>query len=228
MEDLIASNGSRFLFAVTIVGLALGALVGVLWLLKHRGTASGLLRGPRLRDQRLAVLESTAVDARRRLVLVRRDDVEHLLLIGGPADLVLESRPLGAQTSTPAIFGLEATALATGVPEPEAMPGGAQGYAGDRPDGTGRGEAARSESSSMAATAPVAAQAPSEPGGREWDLQGDMPQAARRGEQGSAQPTATLMSQALPAMDAPTAAMPFDPAHDHGMDHPAAAPSSSP
>jgi hypothetical protein len=30
------------------------------------------------------------VDARRRLVLVRRDDVEHLILIGGPTDVVVE------------------------------------------------------------------------------------------------------------------------------------------
>src|SRR5581483_1340423 len=30
------------------------------------------------------------VDGRRRLVLVRRDNVEHLLMIGGPADLVVE------------------------------------------------------------------------------------------------------------------------------------------
>ncbi|OLP53911.1 hypothetical protein BJF92_04860 [Rhizobium rhizosphaerae] len=238
MEDLIASNGSRFLFAVTIVGLALGALVGVLWLLKHRGTASGLLRGARLREQRLAVLESTAVDARRRLVLVRRDDVEHLLLIGGPADLVLESRPLGAQTTTPGIFGLEARAgLPAGVPEPDATPAGAQGKAGDGPDG-GRAEAARSERSSLAATAPVAAsgraehrdvpQAPPELGGREWDLEGHMPRAARNEGQSPAQPATTLTSPALPAMAAPTAAMPLDSSHDHAIDHPAALPSSQP
>jgi hypothetical protein len=30
------------------------------------------------------------VDSHRRLVLVRRDDVEHLLLIGGPTDVVVE------------------------------------------------------------------------------------------------------------------------------------------
>ena len=36
-------------------------------------------------------MDATAVDSHRRLVLVRRDDVEHLLLIGGPADVVVES-----------------------------------------------------------------------------------------------------------------------------------------
>ena len=33
---------------------------------------------------------ATAVDAKRRLVLVRRDDVEHLILLGPASDLVVE------------------------------------------------------------------------------------------------------------------------------------------
>jgi len=40
---------------------------------------------------RLAVLDSTVVDAGRRLVLVRCDDTEHLVLIGGPVDVVVAS-----------------------------------------------------------------------------------------------------------------------------------------
>ena len=42
------------------------------------------------REGRLAVVESLAIDARHRLVLVRRDDREHLILIG-TADTVVES-----------------------------------------------------------------------------------------------------------------------------------------
>jgi flagellar protein FliO/FliZ len=42
-------------------------------------------------DNRIAVLESTVVDAERTLVLVRCDNVEHLIMIGGPADLVVEN-----------------------------------------------------------------------------------------------------------------------------------------
>lgn len=42
------------------------------------------------RGRRLGVVEVTAVDARRRLVLVRRDGREHLLMIGGTTDLVVE------------------------------------------------------------------------------------------------------------------------------------------
>jgi hypothetical protein len=50
------------------------------------------VRGGRNRNPRLQVLDAAAVDTRRRLVLVRRDDVEHLIMIGGPTDIVIESR----------------------------------------------------------------------------------------------------------------------------------------
>lgn len=43
------------------------------------------------RGQRLGISEYQELDQMRRLVLVRRDNVEHLLLIGGPVDLVVES-----------------------------------------------------------------------------------------------------------------------------------------
>ncbi|PHP66608.1 hypothetical protein CSC94_13055 [Zhengella mangrovi] len=39
---------------------------------------------------RLAVVDAAPVDAKRRLILVRRDGVEHLLLIGGAGDVVVE------------------------------------------------------------------------------------------------------------------------------------------
>jgi flagellar protein FliO/FliZ len=37
------------------------------------------------------VVETATVDQRRKLVLVRRDDVEHLVMIGGPVDMVVET-----------------------------------------------------------------------------------------------------------------------------------------
>lgn len=42
-------------------------------------------------EPRLGVSEHAMVDSRRRLVLVRRDDVEHLILTGGPVDVVIET-----------------------------------------------------------------------------------------------------------------------------------------
>ncbi|MCA0434200.1 MAG: flagellar biosynthetic protein FliO [Proteobacteria bacterium] len=40
---------------------------------------------------RLGISEFYEIDKARRLVLVRRDDVEHLMLIGGGQDIVIES-----------------------------------------------------------------------------------------------------------------------------------------
>jgi hypothetical protein len=36
------------------------------------------------------VIDAATVDGRRRLVLIRRDNIEHLLMIGGPTDVVIE------------------------------------------------------------------------------------------------------------------------------------------
>lgn len=40
--------------------------------------------------RRLSITEMIGIDAKRRLVLVRRDDTEHLLLLGPERDLVVE------------------------------------------------------------------------------------------------------------------------------------------
>ncbi len=72
--------------------LAFGAVVvligGAAWLGRRFGAGGGMLRGRRQR--RLSVVEVLPLDNRRRLVLVRKDSSEHLLLIGGTADLVVE------------------------------------------------------------------------------------------------------------------------------------------
>ncbi|CAA2138852.1 hypothetical protein [Hyphomicrobium sp. ghe19] len=55
------------------------------------GTApSALLFRPK-GERRLDVVDQASVDSRRKLVLIRRDDVEHLIMIGGPVDVVIET-----------------------------------------------------------------------------------------------------------------------------------------
>ncbi len=67
------------------------ALIGlVAYLVRRFGPARLGNSGGRGRAPRLAVIDQAAVDGRRRLVLVRRDNVEHLLMIGGPSDIVVE------------------------------------------------------------------------------------------------------------------------------------------
>lgn len=40
---------------------------------------------------RIHVVEQASLDSRRRLVLIRRDNVEHLIMTGGPVDVVIET-----------------------------------------------------------------------------------------------------------------------------------------
>lgn len=52
--------------------------------------AFGALFGPKP-EKRIYVTEQYNIDGKRRLVLVRRDDVEHLIMTGGPVDVVIET-----------------------------------------------------------------------------------------------------------------------------------------
>ncbi|UJW73983.1 flagellar biosynthetic protein FliO [Rhizobium sp. SL42] len=90
LDELISAYGNRLLVAALGVALALLCLFIVLWLMRNRAS-SPFVRGGRNRQPRLQVLDAAAVDARRRIVLIRRDNVEHLVMIGGPTDIVIES-----------------------------------------------------------------------------------------------------------------------------------------
>ena len=75
---------------VAIAAIVIAVLLGLTVLIVRRLSGMGAGSGGRSRQARLAVLDSVALDQRRRLVLVRRDETEHLLLVGGPSDLVVE------------------------------------------------------------------------------------------------------------------------------------------
>src|SRR5215472_2162160 len=76
-----------FIFAFVAV---LALIVLAAWLVRRFANNRLGANTNRGRMPRLAVIDAAAVDGRRRLVLVRRDNVEHLLLIGGPTDIVVE------------------------------------------------------------------------------------------------------------------------------------------
>lgn len=74
----------RFLFASSVV---IALMAGLAWSLRLFA-ARGWLKAGR-ESGRLQILSSIAIDARRRLVLVKCDRQEHLLLLGPNNDLVL-------------------------------------------------------------------------------------------------------------------------------------------
>ncbi len=77
----------NFVIAFVVVMALIGAAT---WAVRRFGGAR-MEAASRNRQPRLAVVDSAAVDGRRKLVIVRRDNVEHLLMIGGPTDVVVES-----------------------------------------------------------------------------------------------------------------------------------------
>ncbi|MBI5164671.1 MAG: FliO/MopB family protein [Magnetospirillum sp.] len=82
-------DAATYLRFVAALALVVAMIVAAGWLFRRYG---GALLGVRAvgRRRRLGVIESLALDGKRRLVLVRRDGVEHVLLVGGGTDVVVE------------------------------------------------------------------------------------------------------------------------------------------
>lgn len=89
ITSLFGGSGNSWLNILFALGIVIVLIVFVVWLLKLLFNASGnVARG---RNRRLSVVDSLALDPKRHLVIVRRDNVEHLLLIGGTQDMVVET-----------------------------------------------------------------------------------------------------------------------------------------
>ena len=100
---------SRFLIAQ--IGVL--ALIGLLtWLARRFGLGGKLVpnKGP---ERRLSIVEVMTLDSRRKLVLLRRDATEHLVLLGSGQDVLVES-------------GIDGPAI--GAPEKEAPEADEPGY----------------------------------------------------------------------------------------------------
>ncbi|MGU3539930.1 hypothetical protein [Methylobacterium sp. A54F] len=87
------SGGSPFLQYVSIFAIIF-AILTVIVLVVRRLSGQGLAvsgRGTqRGRQPRLGIVDIYELDRARQLILLRRDNVEHLLLVGGPNDVVIE------------------------------------------------------------------------------------------------------------------------------------------
>jgi flagellar protein FliO/FliZ len=100
-----ASRAVQFAIAFAII-LILLVLFGVVFrkLTGARLMMPGSDRGRGSRQPRLGIVDVYDLDRQRQLLLLRRDNVEHLLLIGGPNDVVIETnivRVAGARIPAP-------------------------------------------------------------------------------------------------------------------------------
>lgn len=89
MTSLLGESTGTIVTSVLALGVVLVLIVLGLWVLKLSMRSTTLIgRG---RNRRLSVIDHMQVDPKRQLLIVRRDNVEHLILTGGPQDLVIES-----------------------------------------------------------------------------------------------------------------------------------------
>lgn len=77
----------KFLLALIIV---LGMIFALAWVLKRFGLGQNQT-GPLGRKKRLRIIETANLDSRHRLVLIRRDAVEHLVLLSPSSSQLIES-----------------------------------------------------------------------------------------------------------------------------------------
>ncbi|MGP1396878.1 MAG: FliO/MopB family protein [Inquilinaceae bacterium] len=86
----------RFLLALVFV---VALILVISWIVRRFGVggAAPLRRG---KTRRLAVEETLALDAKRRLILIRRDHVEHLLILGPTGERVIETIPADTDSAS--------------------------------------------------------------------------------------------------------------------------------
>jgi flagellar protein FliO/FliZ len=77
-----------YLRLVVALAIVLGMIGGAAWIVRRFGWGHRLVA--RAGERRLQVLEALPLDNKRRLVLLRRDGIEHLVLLGVSSDLLIE------------------------------------------------------------------------------------------------------------------------------------------
>lgn len=90
VNDIFGTDLNDGVQLAIIFAILLVILLLVVWLIRVV-FGNNVSRITKSRQPRLAVMDAAIVDDKRRLVLVRRDDVEHLILIGGNSDVLVES-----------------------------------------------------------------------------------------------------------------------------------------
>lgn len=130
LEPIFGATGAVVAQYVITLIVILGLVGLVVWLVR-RYAVGGISTNVRGRLPRLAIVDALVVDSRHRLVLIRRDNVEHLVLIGGATDLLIEpsivrtrvpQRPAQAPQQTRAPTASAAAPTPPPAPPVPAMP----------------------------------------------------------------------------------------------------------
>jgi len=88
LSSLLGGSGDTLVSSALALGVVLVLIVLGLWVLKFFMKAGTAMRS---QGRRVQIVEQVQVDAKRQLLVIRRDNVEHLVMTGGPQDVVIET-----------------------------------------------------------------------------------------------------------------------------------------
>lgn len=88
LSSLLGGSGDTIITSALALGVVIVLIVLGLWVLKFF-MKTGV--GMRPQGRRVQIVEQVQVDAKRQLLVIRRDNVEHLVMTGGPQDLLIET-----------------------------------------------------------------------------------------------------------------------------------------
>jgi hypothetical protein len=166
-ENRLLASGA-VLAAVVVLLIVVTLLYRLVFGRRPRAAANGRNRQPRL-----GIVDAYDLDRQRQLVLVRRDNVEHLIMIGGPTDVVVESSivrtqaagaPRDKEVTGPLVGTVAAPSALPSAPAPAALASSPQAVAlppstSSLPPVTARIEPTRAEPALPPLTEPPALEA---------------------------------------------------------------------
>jgi len=89
INSLFGGTGGNIIAGFLALAIVIGLIILAVWALKFVLDMAGTVA--RTRNKRLDIVENLAIDQKRQLILIKRDDVEHLILVGGENELVIEA-----------------------------------------------------------------------------------------------------------------------------------------
>jgi hypothetical protein len=117
LTSLLGGSGNTIVTSALALGTVIVLIVLGLWVLKFF-MKTGVAMRPQ--GRRVQVVEQVQVDGKRQLLVIRRDNVEHLVMTGGPQDLVIETGIAAAER--PALPGRRAPAPHVAEEQPKPAP----------------------------------------------------------------------------------------------------------
>lgn len=127
---------NSYLTAILALAIVIVLIVLGVWLIKLLGDASRSVG--RNRNRRLLLIDTIPLDQKRQAMLIRRDGVEHLIVTGGPNDLVVET---GIEPPAQQAAPRPQRRSANGKTEPEAPAAPVDGPVARLHAASGRGKA---------------------------------------------------------------------------------------